>query len=203
MVRITGRRSVTPVCSVRRPETRMRSILVLLLLAVPLYAHNGAITAVVPVDGIVVDGDLSDWPEHVSWQPISIPSAGLRPFDADDFSGRFRLGSDADERLRIVAVEVQDESVMPDASGQGRAQMVCDGCEIHLDLDHTVEGNPPLIRHTLWGSEHLHMVAVSTDSFENAVALTAATSTNGRWINPSRNGGFGMIVTGCGMKPVR
>ena len=36
-------------------------ILALLLLAAPLYAHNGAVAIAVPVEGIVVDGDLSDW----------------------------------------------------------------------------------------------------------------------------------------------
>ena len=35
--------------------------LILLLLAVPLIAHNGAVAIAVPVEGIVVDGDLSDW----------------------------------------------------------------------------------------------------------------------------------------------
>ena len=35
----------------------------MLLLAVPLSAHNGAVAIAVPVEGIVVDGDLSDWPE--------------------------------------------------------------------------------------------------------------------------------------------
>ena len=27
----------------------------------PLSAHNGAVAIAVPVEGIVVDGDLSDW----------------------------------------------------------------------------------------------------------------------------------------------
>jgi len=30
----------------------------------PLSAHNGAVAIAVPVEGIMVDGDLSDWPEE-------------------------------------------------------------------------------------------------------------------------------------------
>jgi hypothetical protein len=37
--------------------------LLLIAFLCPLYAHNGAVAIAVPVEGIVVDGDLSDWPE--------------------------------------------------------------------------------------------------------------------------------------------
>ena len=40
------------------------SRLTVLLLATPLLAHNGDVAIAVPVEGIVVDGDLSDWPER-------------------------------------------------------------------------------------------------------------------------------------------
>jgi hypothetical protein len=33
-----------------------------LILAWPAQAHNGAVALAVPVEGITVDGDLSDWP---------------------------------------------------------------------------------------------------------------------------------------------
>lgn len=50
----------------------MQSLILLLLLAVPLNAHNGAVAIAVPVEGIVVDGDLSDWPEEVPWLPVEL-----------------------------------------------------------------------------------------------------------------------------------
>jgi len=53
----------------------MRRILAVLLLAVPLYAHNGAVAIAVPVEGIVVDGDLSDWPEGMARRK---PPSGAR-----------------------------------------------------------------------------------------------------------------------------
>jgi len=33
-------------------------------------AHNGKVAIAVPVEGIVVDGDLSDWPEDMRRYPI-------------------------------------------------------------------------------------------------------------------------------------
>jgi hypothetical protein len=44
-------------------RARMILTLLLLLVAVPLSAHNGAVAIAVPVEGIVVHGDLSDWPK--------------------------------------------------------------------------------------------------------------------------------------------
>ena len=38
----------------------------------PLSADNGAVAIAVPVEGIVVDGDLSDWPEEVPWLPVEL-----------------------------------------------------------------------------------------------------------------------------------
>ena len=50
----------------------MQSLILLLLLAVPLSAHNGAVAIAVPVEGIVVDGDLGDWPEGCCTDSIAV-----------------------------------------------------------------------------------------------------------------------------------
>ncbi len=44
-------------------KTRMICAVLLLLLAVPLWAHNGAAAIAAQVEGIVIDANLSDWPE--------------------------------------------------------------------------------------------------------------------------------------------
>ena len=41
-----------------------------LVAAVPTQAHNGAVAIAVPVVGITIDGDLSDWPEDMTRYPI-------------------------------------------------------------------------------------------------------------------------------------
>ena len=48
------------------------SALVLLLWGVclPVAAHNGRVALAYPVDGITVDGDLSDWPPEMIRHPI-------------------------------------------------------------------------------------------------------------------------------------
>ena len=38
-------------------------LLILLLSTLPLYGHSGAVAVAVPIAGITLDGDLSDWPE--------------------------------------------------------------------------------------------------------------------------------------------
>ena len=124
-------------------------LLVLLLIAVPLYAHNGAVTTAAPVEGIVVDGDLGDWPDELPWHEIAIPSFGLRPYDDADFSGRFRLGYDAQGRSLYVGVEVTDGSRVVDGVG---GQLSSDGCEIHLDVPHSTQDVPTVLRHAVWGN---------------------------------------------------
>ncbi len=46
-------------------ESTFYTIILLLVLSYPhpTHAHNGAVAIAVPVEGITVDGDLSDWPE--------------------------------------------------------------------------------------------------------------------------------------------
>ena len=43
---------------------------VLLCFSTQAAAHNGAMAIAVPVAGIEVDGDLSDWPEGMRWYPV-------------------------------------------------------------------------------------------------------------------------------------
>ena len=56
-------------------------LLLLMALPWPLSAHNGAVAIAVPVEGIVVDGDLSDCAAHSAQRS----HVGL---DSGDGSGR-------------------------------------------------------------------------------------------------------------------
>jgi hypothetical protein len=44
----------------------------------PAAAHDGSIAIALPVEGITIDGDLSDWPEELPSYPISLLSDGDR-----------------------------------------------------------------------------------------------------------------------------
>ncbi len=60
-----------------------------------------------PVEGIRIDGDLSDWPAELLRYPVAVPLLG-RPRNAQDCSAEFRVGYNAKENVLYVAVEVQD-----------------------------------------------------------------------------------------------
>jgi len=93
----------------------MKSVLLILLLALlyphPSHSHNGAVAIAVPVEGIVVDGDLSDWPEMREYEITNVEQ-GEKPKDEGDFKASFRIGYNEKENALYVAVEVQDGSVI-------------------------------------------------------------------------------------------
>jgi hypothetical protein len=86
-----------------------------LFCACGVEAHNGAVAIALPVTGIVVDGDLSDWPEGMRRYPIALPE-WVSPRDTEDFEGSFRIGYDAQENALYVAVEVRDGSTVIDTT---------------------------------------------------------------------------------------
>lgn len=110
----------------------------ILLLLFPLgaRAHNGAVTVGVPVEGIVVDGDLSDWPDGLVWNRLHFLTRDL-PEDSNDLQGRFAVGYSVEENALYVTVEVQDESLVLEA---GNLQWdSVDGCELYVDVGHSEE----------------------------------------------------------------
>jgi hypothetical protein len=111
----------------------------------PLYAHNGAVAIAVPIEGIVVDGDLSDWPEGLRRYPITHLSMGDRPADRYDFEAFFRVGYNAADSALYVAVEVQDESRQIELFKDEpwvRWWELRDGCEVYVDLEHRAVDSP-------------------------------------------------------------
>ncbi|MGA1198504.1 MAG: hypothetical protein ACO36I_18610, partial [Candidatus Latescibacterota bacterium] len=110
---------------------------ILLVWFVPAQAHNGAIAQVVPVAGIVVDGNLSDWPPHVPRYAIALAEYGDAPKDSVDFQASFRIGFEADKKQVYIAVEVQDDDLIIDRRGPFQ-----DGCEILLDVTHRDRSDP-------------------------------------------------------------
>ena len=95
--------------------------LTLLLSAAPLQAHRGAVAVVLPVDGIAVDGDLSDWPDGLPEYPIAALDWGLPPSSAGDLSGSFRVAFGPADGALYVAVEARDDSTVVEAPGDFHA----------------------------------------------------------------------------------
>ena len=60
-----------------------------------------------PVEGIRIDGDLSDWPTELPRYSIAVPQLGC-PRNAQDCSAEFRVGYNENENALYMAIEVQD-----------------------------------------------------------------------------------------------
>ncbi|MEW6752232.1 MAG: two-component regulator propeller domain-containing protein [Candidatus Latescibacterota bacterium] len=103
--------------------------------AAPAAAHNGAVARACPVSGIVVDGDVSDWPDAAQVYPIQRLEYGEPLRGEADLRAGFRVGYDAAEDAIYVAVEVEDDSAVraPDTGVDWDTQ---DGCEAYLNLAH-------------------------------------------------------------------
>jgi CubicO group peptidase (beta-lactamase class C family) len=134
----------------------MKYILPLLLLTLlfphPSQAHNGAVAIAVPVEGIVIDGDLSDWPEGMRVYSIKLPEYGVAPRDSLDFKGSFRIGFNGEENALYVAVEVRDDSVIIDTTTVNHLSWdASDGCDVYISLPYP-ESSGVVFHHALWGN---------------------------------------------------
>lgn len=102
--------------------------------AAPVSAHNGAVAFAVPVDGITVDGDLSDWPDGLERYPVAWLGSGGSPQDAEDLEGSFRIGYSVEDNALYLAVSVRDGSTVIDPDIARAWER--DGCEVYVDPDH-------------------------------------------------------------------
>ena len=103
--------------------------------SMPLHAHNGAVAIAVPVEGIIVDGDLADWPEDMVKYPIRRVEAGVPVQDEADLQGFFRIGYSEGKNALYIAVEALDQSVVIDTSSTPDWDTQ-DGCEVYIDAVH-------------------------------------------------------------------
>ena len=107
----------------------------LLALSAPLSAHNGWVATAVPVSGITIDGDFSDWPADMRQYPIEQALRGDSPQDRTDFEAFFRIGYSEAENALYLAVEVTDESMVIDSSAEA-TPYTRDGCALLVDATH-------------------------------------------------------------------
>lgn len=127
----------------------MIRILVLILLAANLHAaphdpprlrrDNGAIAHAHPLQGILVDGKLDEWPDHLPRHSIAIPHFGHEPKDAKDFEAWFRVAYDEATQRLFFAVEVEDDAHL--TNDPKRPWWDDDSCIIYLDPTHSPRGS--------------------------------------------------------------
>lgn len=109
--------------------------LLLICFVLPTMAHNRAVGVAVPLEGIAIDGDLSDWPEEMNRYPISVKIEGDEPRSEDDFRGFFRVGYSERENALYLGVEVRDEMTVIDTSAK-KFNYPSDKCNVVIDLQH-------------------------------------------------------------------
>ena len=124
----------------RIPHTSFWTVSVILgVLVCPSDAHNGGIAIAVPVEGIVVNGDLSDWPEDTHFYRIrqntdAYGETDLSGTDLDtsaDLSPEFAVGYSLAQQLIYVGVRIRDDAVQT-----GTGSLVTDACEVYLGAGH-------------------------------------------------------------------
>lgn len=110
-----------------------------------VQAHSGPVAIAVPVEGIVVDGDLSDWPQGMIRYPLAYDPYQREHFaDSTDFVGDFRVAYDPENNLLYVAVEAGDDFVVPDAGDGEILPWSQDSCELFLELSHNQDKVRPV-----------------------------------------------------------
>ena len=118
---------------------RVGAALVIVLAVVAplrLVADNGAVAIGVPLQGIVLDGELSDWPEGIRRYDIArTPSDDEPPSGPDDVAAWFVVGYSVDENALYVGVEVQDESSVTSTVMGSTRWNGSDGVEIYVGVN--------------------------------------------------------------------
>lgn len=111
----------------------------LFFLSGQIYAHNGDICYALPVEGISIDGDLSDWPSHAKTYSISNYLFGFKPEHDKDLQASMRIGYNLANQSLYIGVELVDDLYIRNPEDpQWFSQ---DLQTLHLDLDHTPVGS--------------------------------------------------------------
>jgi len=96
-----------------------------------------------PVQGITIDGDLTDWASVKRSYPVALPQSGDAPTGEADLGAHFRAAYSVEEEALYLAVEVVDESTVIEGDR-------VDGCEVFLDMLHA-EGDSPALAFAMRG----------------------------------------------------
>ncbi|MEM7386635.1 MAG: serine hydrolase [Verrucomicrobiota bacterium] len=103
----------------------------------PVFSHNGAIAFAYPLENIVIDGDLSDWPSDMKTHEVSHADYGAQPENPEDLSCHFRIGYNPEDKTLLIAAEVNDDSPVGNPTDYRKGWwQTQDGFEVYLDRAH-------------------------------------------------------------------
>ena len=138
-------------------------LLVLMIWPLALYAHNGMQAYAVPVEGIVVDGDLRDWPAEIQWYPFGRVGWGVLG-GADDFQGSFAIGYNVRENALYVAMDVLDDSIVREIEGPVYP-WTQDGFEVFVVAPHEAD---VVNQWAIWGNERRAKTTMGDADWQHA-----------------------------------
>lgn len=104
-------------------------------------ADNGEIAHAAPLSGIVVDGNLTDWPDHLPRYPIQMNGDREVVEQDDNFAASFRAGYDTAENAVYVALEVVDDVHIVSDDATADDWLRYDSVIAYVDFSHTVTGS--------------------------------------------------------------
>ena len=122
-------------------HTTILLILVLLAsFAKTSYTHNGKLALAYPLEGINIDGDLSDWPNDGIRYPILYQEDGDSLRGPGDFKGEFRIGYNVQDNVLYVGVEIEDDLVVRSvwSHQEEHSDYSQEVCTIYLSTNHQV-----------------------------------------------------------------
>jgi len=107
-------------------------------------ADNGSVAYAYPMNHVIIDGNLSDWPTEFNKYPINlVHTRGSFPESPVDFNAYFMVGYNLENNSIYIAIEVDDEShvidysINPEWSNQDKHLL-------YLDPKHSRRGSCPI-----------------------------------------------------------
>lgn len=99
-------------------------------------ANNGYVATSRPLENIVIDGDLSDWPDSLKKYPITCNHQGVAPTHDGDLNAWFMVGHDVSTNRLLVACVVEDDSAVLQSDGEGQLVLSRDGMGVYVGTAH-------------------------------------------------------------------
>jgi len=112
-----------------------------LLWTTAVYADNGEVAGAVPVSGIVVDGNLSDWPAGLSRHPIQMSGESKAVEQNESFAASYRAGYNSTEKALYIALEVIDDVHVVSEDAEPDNWQRFDSVIAYVDFNHTTTGS--------------------------------------------------------------
>lgn len=131
-------RALSPIRSV------MLTAICTFLLIQTMYGNNGHVAYAYSIDPIKVDGNLSDWPNHLKSYPINSFHFNNQPKSDQDYSGSYKVAYHLESQKLFIGIEVIDDSYFIDTS-KSVAWDSQDAHLLYLDPKHSARGSAGLL----------------------------------------------------------